>query len=345
MTKTEKLIKLYERASEELLEQIRNLEDGFSRRRKEKLLKTVLEVINKLQEESGELAKQIVEDSYKNGSDESVEEMIKQGLEEVNNSIQSVIHEEAVQQIIDEVFYRILEATDHMSNDVKERIEEVVRRANERSLTTGLSRRQATKQAIAELTQQGITGIIYKNGARMPADKYLANVIHYFQRKAHVDGEINKMIEYDQDLVYVNFVGITCERCAQYQGRVYSISGKDKRFPQLVERPPYHGHCVHNATPWIEKYHNIADIDKAIKDSNRPFVDNRTEANIRKYERIQKEKSWSNETRKQWIRYKARMPDMPDLRTFASHKSRNTKKYQEWMEDYRKVGFEINKDK
>lgn len=183
--------------------------------------------------------------------------------------------------------------------------------------------------------------MVYKNGAVMPADKYMANVIHYHQRKAHVDGAINRMIENKQDLVYVNFVGITCEVCAKYQGRVYSISGNDKRFPKLEKRPPYHSHCVHNATPWVEEYQHEKDIKKAIKDSSRPFTDNRTERNIQKYEEIQREKSKKNETRKQWIRYKARMPDLPDLRTFASHKARNTKRYQLWMEEYRKIGHEI----
>lgn len=106
-------------------------------------------------------------------------------------------------------------------------------------------------------------------------------------------------------------------------------------------RPPYHGHCVHNATPWVERYHDEDEIEKAINDSNRPFTDNRTELNIRKYEQLQQEKSRQNETRNQWIRYKSRMPDMPDLKTFASQKARNTKKYNEWQEDYRKIGQSI----
>jgi hypothetical protein len=228
-----------------------------------------------------------------------------------------------------------------MSADAKQRIENIVRNANSRSLIEGVSRRHATKDAIAELNSKGITGIIYKNGTVMPAEKYMANVIQYNQRKAHVDGSVNRMIENSQDLVYVNFVGITCERCAQYQGRVYSISGNDKRFPKLDVRPPYHGHCVHSTSVWVEEYQDEEDIKQALKDSNRPFTDNRTEKNIQKYEEIQRDKSKKNETRKQWIRYKARMPDLPDLRTFASHKARNTEKYREWLEDFRKIGLEI----
>ncbi|MBU5214947.1 phage minor capsid protein [Heyndrickxia oleronia] len=343
MKKTEKLIQLYTDASDELLWQIRSLEDGPTKSRKDFILRQVKEILEKLRKESSELGTQIIEESYEDGSDEAIQLLIEQGVEEVNHSLKSAIHEQAVQEIIDEVFYRILEATDNMSKDVKDRVAKVVKQANERSLVQGISRRQATKQAIVELTDMGITGIVYKNGTVMPVEKYLANVIHYHQRKAHVDGAINRMIENDQDLVYVNHVGVTCQMCAKYQGRVYSISGNDKRFPKLDPRPPYHGHCVHNATPWVEEYRDESEIQEALKESNRPFTDNRTEQNIREYERIQKDKSKKNETRKQWIRYKARMPDLPDLKTFASQKARNTKKYQEWMLDYRKIGGEIRK--
>ncbi|MBO1515044.1 phage minor capsid protein [Metabacillus bambusae] len=343
MTKTEKLIQMYTKANEDLLSQIRQLENGIAKRRVQQILYHVQEILMKLQEESSSLSNEIVTESYEEGSNEVINQLIEQGITEVESSLKSAIHEHAVQEIVNETFYRILEATDYMSTDVKERIEEVVQIANEKSLLQGISRRQATKDAIADLAKQGITGMVYKNGAVMPAEAYMANVIQYNQRKAHVDGSINRMIENDQDLVYVNLVGITCEMCAKYQGRVYSISGKDKRFPALTVRPPYHGHCVHSTSAWVEEYQDEEDIEDALKDSNRTFTDNRTEKNIQKYEEIQRDKSKRNETRKQWIRYKARMPHLPDLRTFASHKARKTKKYREWLVDFRIIGGEVKK--
>lgn len=344
MDKKEQLIEMYTEAGNRLLEMIGTLEEGTSRRNKQRILKQVNEIIAGLSRDAARIAKEIVEEAYKEGSNIAIEDLIEQTQktkEELETTLSPVIHVRAVQEILDEVFYRILETNDNMTADAKQRIEEITRRANQNSLIEGVSRRQATKDAIAELLQTQITGIIAKNGAVIPADKYMANVIHYHQRKAHVEGSINRMIENVQDLVYVNRVGITCEMCAKYQGRVYSISGNDERFPKLDVRPPYHGHCVHNATAWVEDYQEEEDIQKVIKDSNRPFTDNRTEQNIRKYEEIQREKSQKNETRKQWIRYKARMPDLPDLRTFASQKARDTELYQEWQWTYRQLNLQI----
>lgn len=343
MDKNEKLIQMYQEANFYLLGLIRSLEEGPTKRRKEQLIRQIHEIIANLSENAAETAREIIEESYKAGSSEAIRQLLAQGIAEeaIEPTLKTVIHVRAVQAIVDETFYRILEANDNMTADVKERIEEVVFRANRRSLIEGVSRRQATKDAIAEMTARGITGITAKNGAQIPIDKYMANVIQYHQRQAHVEGNLNRLAETGQDLVYVNSVGITCDICAKYQGRVYSISGNDDRFPKLTVKPPYHGHCVHSTSAWVEEYQDELDVKKAIKNSNKPFIDSRTEANIRKYEKMQREKSKKNEARKQWIRYKARMPDLPDLKTFASQKARNTKQYEEWQWQYRQINMQI----
>ena len=52
----------------------------------------------------------------------------------------------------------------------------------------------------------------------------------------------------------------TCELCAPYQGRIYSISGKDERFPRLFDTAfaggyaNIHPNCQHVVTPYIEAF-------------------------------------------------------------------------------------------
>ncbi len=347
MADAEKLIALYTRAGERLLELIRSLESGsFSRRPKEKLLQQIDGILAGLTDGAAQSMALLLAEAYKEGVGEAADSMRTQGVPEdqINTTLEPLIHQQAVQAIMDESFIRILEATDNMSQDAKRRIEEAVRTATERMLTEGVSRRQATREAVARLAQQEITGIIASNGARIPADKYMAGVVQYNLRKAHVTGAENTIVQNGLDLVYVNYVGITCEYCAKYQGRVYSISGKDPRFPKLELRPPYHAHCVHSLSAWVEEYQTADEVERMIAASNRPFTDNRTEANIRRYNEIQRDKARKNETRKQWIRYKAVLPnDTPNLRQFASLKARNAAKYRELVDDYRRVNIEIRK--
>jgi len=348
MATAEQVIALYARADERLRALVQSLEEGsVSRRRKEELLRQIEAIIAELTGQAGQQMASLIGDEYRSGAAAAVEQMVTAGLaaESIDDTLKPLIHQRAAQAIMDEAFYSILEASDHMSADAKRRIEDASRIANERSLLEGVSRRQATRDAVAQLNQQGITGMIAKNGARIPADKYMAGVVHYHQRKAHVTGAENMIVQNGIDLVYINYVGITCELCAKYQGRVYSISGRDPRFPKLEVRPPYHSHCVHSLSAWIEEYTPAGEVERMIQQSNRPFVDNRTEANIRRYERIQREKSRKNETRKQWIRYKAVLPnDTPSLKQFASMKARNTSGYRELVEDYRRAMIEIRKE-
>lgn len=337
LSNLDKLLAVFEETSSKLLDLVRSLL-GFSGNRLSRYLKEVENIASAMQEEAVILLLQVIEESYRQGSNEAINTLKMTGLENINAKLSIGVDRAAVQQIVDDAFYSILEATDFMTQDTKDRIESIVQEANRAALVEGQSRRIATQKAIAEATERGITGIIAKNGARIPVEKYLAGTIQYYQRKAHVDGVLNRMTQNNLDLIYVNSVGITCSRCAQYQGRVYSVSGSDKRFPPLIERPPYHAHCVHSAYPWIERYEDDEQVQRMLVESNRPFEDNRAERNIQRYTELQQEKSKKNEVRKQWIRYKSRMPDLPDLRTFASHKARNTQKYQEWMADYRAFG-------
>ena len=95
------------------------------------------------------------------------------------------------------------------------------------------------------------------------------------------------------DLLEVPYLGCSCEECAKYQGRVYSISGKDKRFPALPNQVFYYGGfhvgCHHSFFPIM--LFDGASITKntydkngvlqtqkydAIHHSNRPFIDDRS---------------------------------------------------------------------
>ncbi|WP_247681740.1 phage minor capsid protein [Paenibacillus sp. Marseille-P2973] len=347
MADAEKLIALYTRAGERLLELIRSLEEGnYSRRRKESLLMEVDEILAGLTDGAAQSMAELLAEAYKEGVDEAADSIRAQSVpeEQINTVLEPLIHQQAVQAIMDDSFLQILEATDNMSQDAKRRVEETVRTATERMLTEGVGRRQATKEAVARLAQQEITGIVARNGARIPADKYMAGVVQYNLRKAHVTGAEKTIVQNGLDLVYVNYVGITCEYCAKYQGRVYSISGTHPRFPKLEVRPPYHSHCVHSLSAWIEDYQAADEVERMVAASNRPFTDNRTEANIRRYNEIQRDKVRKNETRKQWIRYKAVLPnDTPDLRRFASLKARGGQAYKDLQELYRKANV-VNRE-
>lgn len=101
---------------------------------------------------------------------------------------------------------------------------------------------------------------------------------------------------YHNDLIEIPILYTTCGECAKYQGRVYSAYGNDLRFPKLpqhiLETGFIHDGCRHGFLNFL--YHDGATIQAyddnglmieldAIQQSNRPFIDNRTEAEKQRY--------------------------------------------------------------
>ena len=140
------------------------------------------------------------------------------------------------------------------------------------------------------------------------------------------------------DLVIMDAHGAACPECAKYQGRVFSLSGKSKVFPRIpdvfYDHGAIHEGCGHNFHPYI---HGINDPDlqytllvhplsdpRYAKDiiafSNRPFIDDRTDAAKQKY-RDSLDHKKTGETNKYWEEYWAQE---------AVKKERDAKDY-EWL--------------
>lgn len=122
-------------------------------------------------------------------------------------------------------------------------------------------------------------------------------------------GKTNCILEnakkFKTDLVVCSFHFGTCSECAKLQGRVYSISGKNSKYPKLPENVlkygGFHKGCRHTFLPVVEgcfsmeKYSDdrskLIKVDP-VKYSNRPFIDDRTEKDKEVYEHyIAKQKS------------------------------------------------------
>lgn len=124
-------------------------------------------------------------------------------------------------------------------------------------------------------------------------DTYYDRLGEKIDRTAH--GVNSKFLLPREDLVIMSVHGSTCPECAKYQGRVYSISGRNKHFPKV---PPFffgagcvHKGCGHIFSSYIDgvtdpmleytlSAHPLKNNQygrNIVAFSNRPFVDDRTD--------------------------------------------------------------------
>ena len=183
-------------------------------------------------------------------------------------------------------------------------------------------------------------------------------------------GSIGSALQNGTDLVKMTSVSQCCKLCGAYQGKVYSISGKDKRFPALfktVLKNGYalpHPNCRHEFIAWFEEVEAPEDVEKAIKnskikyDSKGNLVDVRFQKDIQGYQAWQAGNRQLNrellefEEMKSYYERKGELPPYSTLGAFRRarradnlspafkawrYRERDKKQYEKWL---KKLGKE-----
>jgi hypothetical protein len=69
--------------------------------------------------------------------------------------------------------------------------------------------------------------------------------------EAQSSGTVNLAVATGSDLVQVSSHNTKTPFDAQFEGKVFSISGEDKRFPPAVFLPPFHPNCIHTISVYF----------------------------------------------------------------------------------------------
>lgn len=148
-----------------------------------------------------------------------------------------------------------------------------------------------------------IMTVEYQNGARIKLGNYAAMLARTSRIETeNVNGFINAL-EDGTDLVQCIGQSPTCELCAIYRDRVFSITGKSKDYPPLYDgadsplRNGYnaiHPNCRCQFIPYYPELETKEQVEKDRARSNEPFTDNRTKKERDEYA------AWQSTNRKLW---------------------------------------------
>lgn len=91
------------------------------------------------------------------------------------------------------------------------------------------------------------------------------------------------------DLVEMSINPLCCGECSKYQGRIYSLTGRDHRFPKLpevvIQTGVLHKDCSHMVYNYTEGNEPLYIKGNIFEVSNRPFVDERSDEEKHEYYR------------------------------------------------------------
>lgn len=151
---------------------------------------------------------------------------------------------------------------------------------------------------------------------------------------------------FNTDLVEISYVAACCPVCGRYRGRIFSVTGKDTRFPKLPA--DFHKGCGLIAFPFIfgvqePQYCKSKDI---IAYNNRPFRDTRTAEEKANYNLILQEQAQELQKQQDKADYDWLWKNLPELcpKSFGSYrrmKSSNSAGYQKIVLEAQHKGYHI----
>jgi len=281
-----------------------------------------------------------IKDPPKVSAKEAAEILEKQGFKYAKNSFSR------------DTYIEIQTATKSAGDGLKSRVNSIIKDLHK----TGQDSVYNVQQAIAkDLAQHGILTVTYANGAKQSLRSYAAMAARSARIESVNIGEIGRALQSGTDLVKMTEMPQCCKLCGAYQGKVYSISGKDKRFPALfktVLKNGYalpHPNCRHEFIPWHEEIEDPADVEKAIKNSRIQYdekgdlVDVRHQRDIKGYAQWQAGNRQLNREYLEYERmkkyYAGREDEMPykSLGSFRRASRAQTETYKELRKNLRDI--------
>ena len=203
-----------------------------------------------------------------------------------------------------------------------------------------------------------IVAWLYEDNNFLEGDR-IRNYIHNdltIQSKVNLSAIIKSnfqsVIEKSDLISFSRYSGVCCETCAVYSGRVFSVSGTDKRFPMLPQALKECG-CSHPCcgtgvqTYWegdeVMYRGKRIPVDAAL---SRPYTDDRSESEIEAYNRATKtikEYDTYLDRLREYHLCRSKIPDMPkSMSAYTRMKNAKTARYKEIVSAAHKLNIDIS---
>lgn len=267
------------------------------------------------------------------------------------------VHQEALRVLIDDTNRVFTELIQHTGRNIDDMIAEANRQAIAAKLSSGSTVKQAAAILQEMLVERGISAFEYKRGGQtvyMQLDRYAAMVARSTTAEVQNQASLKQSQEIAGDLVKMTTHSPTCPICYPLQGRVYSISGKNKDYPklELAYSGGYaniHPNCRHRVNPYVPVLKSDEQIAADMEYSNRPLdVDEMSRAEqaiyqeqLDRYNKAQKANTVLRNNRDQYQRYLARLGKDDAPKSFAGFmrmKKADGESWQNLQAQYRAIG-------
>lgn len=259
LAQRKELVEIYTRAQERLVKRLTSAKlTDFAKFRIQEQLVQINAIIGALNAEVREAMPGVISGYYQHGANIADLALNAQGVKVSALNMGNRIHTAAVKAVAEQMALDLATANGTMKTTATRILRQTQqtlveeRRINQLiadGIVTGESRRETSARLKEALINEIGEGKLVQAGGRYFTPEYYSELVTRTRtREAVTQGAVTRSMEYGITLFQVSIHDKPCDRCAQYQGKVYSIT-PDSGFPMLEARPPYHPHCLLGETP------------------------------------------------------------------------------------------------
>jgi hypothetical protein len=259
-----KLINIYQAAENDIL---RSINKALLKPDDLKYLRSILSQVQSTLGQLNKKAKawtdEAVEQQYRDGFDQVDEELKQAGRLKADMTF-SLFHQRAVQILAENTYSRL----ESVSQVIGRKMDDLYRNyalEGIKGTTFGYETyAQVAKRYREKLAEQGITGFVDRAGRAWNMATYTEMVAITTTAEAYWTGTENRLLEHGFDLVKVSTHAKSCERCAPWQGKVLSLTGRTEGYPtmeQAIAAGFRHPRCRHAFGAYLDLDEEIRKLE------------------------------------------------------------------------------------
>ena len=354
---TQNLIRLYKQAREKLYRLIVDTDSVGLKKYYNTILQQVNKELKKLQKATDSFIATELPKIYREELESIYTKFEKHGLYMSRSYMFAQLHRDAIYEAAREMQYQIADGLASVGRQIQRYLDtardEALRAAGMEEagnmFASGRTPPDMRQALIQKLQNEGFLTVQYGDqpgGYQVRLDAYASMVARSTTRELTNTAQLNTAEQWGYDLVFVPEHYPTCELCAPLQGRVFSVSGKDKRFPYLYDLPGFrdgyrnfHPNCRHVIVVTAESMWTPEQREKYFADAGKPLnIDTRSEEERALYNEQQRKNRQARQTLYQYERYKAVLgKDAPkSLAAFKRLKKSDGENWKFMQLDYRR---------
>lgn len=241
----------FREAYKEIIGEIKNASSfGVANRRA--ILAQIEDILTELGADTQKFIETEIPKYYKVGANDAVQQLTNVGADINVSEGFNRVHKEAISALVDETAKAFAESLTGVNRSAQLLLGKAVRDAITQKLATGLiggaALREVKKTIVGVLETQGLSALIDKGGHTWELDRYAEMLFRTKAVEARNRALANRMVENDYDLVQVSDHGTDHPACAEWEGKVLSITGSTPGYPTVSEAEAaglFHPNCKH----------------------------------------------------------------------------------------------------